>query len=107
MAGGYLGDIKDPELAEKTPVEDKKTGEVALRDAIWVKTGGLKRENFEEIRKSKSASKQFTTDKVTAANMQAIVKRVSNFAAGLNYINRTCSFEVWSLPPRGAYFKLS
>ena len=96
--------MKDPDLAQKMPVEDKRTGEVELRDAIWVRTGGLQRENYEEIRKSKGFTKEFVTDKVTAANVNAMTKRASNFAAGLNHTLKLQLVLKFGLPDPGVHF---
>lgn len=65
-------------------MEDKKTGKIESKDAVWVRVGGVKREKYEDIQDSKSGTKQFVSDKPTSAVVQSINKRVKNFATGLD-----------------------
>ena len=64
-------------------VENKKTGNLEIKDAVWVKKlgTGLELQKYEDKSNTKSGSKQFVTDKPTTAVMQSISKRIGNFAA--------------------------
>ena len=72
-------------LVGKCNVEDKKTGKMETKDAVWVNVAPLERENYEDSLTAKSASKQFVTDKATTATLQNFSKRMQNFAAGSEF----------------------
>ena len=78
----WIGDIKNPDICEEQPVENKVTGKIELQTSVWVKVGNLTKEQYENASSSKSGSKQMVTDKVTSAVMKNISQRIGNYVAG-------------------------
>ena len=72
-------------LVGKCNVEDKKTGNTELKDAVWANAAPLERESYEDSLTAKTASKQFVRDKPTTATFQSFSKRMQNFTAGSEF----------------------
>lgn len=75
------GDLGDKDKRTTVEVENMRTGEFEKKEAIWVRAQGMKLSKYEDVRDSKSGSKQYISDKPGKAAVQNINKRIGNFAA--------------------------
>jgi len=94
---------KEPFFLSKSSSEsqDKKTGEIVEVDAVWVPKLRL-RSKYESSTDSRSGSREYVTDQVSAQSLQAINKRVAGFVPWFCHsgwsdliLNRSCCLLHW------------
>ena len=91
------GDVANKDIADTQYVEDKRTGKMENKQSVWVRTGGMKKDNFELQQETRTGSKSFVTKDTSAAALQAIEKRARGFAPSLQSMLPCHATLAWRL----------